>query len=178
MNAFPISNRQLIRRQASTPRLRMPGLAGGLAGLAGGVAMMLSSIALANIYGADLWFQLKAIASLALGPAAVAQAGFVAGPVLLGLAMHLAVSVLLGALFGMMMRSIFRLPSDYGVPAVAGLVFGLALWLIAYLAVPAFVPQLMAIYAPAWIMQHIVYGTVTGMVEAALRPRPYATIGR
>lgn len=176
MNAFPVPNRHLMQRQSVAPLPRVPGLAGALAGLAGGIAMALGSIALAGLYGADLWFQLKAIASLVLGSAAVAQAGFVAGPVLLGLAIHLAASALLGALFGATIRYL-RLPSDYGVPAVAGLVFGLLLWLLAYMTVPALIPQLMAVYAPAWIMQHIIYGTVTGMAHAALRPRPYAAMG-
>ena len=68
-----------------------------------------------------------------------------------------------------------RLPSDFGMPAVTGLVSGLMLWLAAYIRVPVLAPQLMGIYAPAFIIQHIVYGTVTGLVYSVLRPQPYAT---
>jgi hypothetical protein len=94
--------------------------------------------------------------------------------VLLGLALHLAASVLLGMLFTFVSRRLLRLPSDYGAPAISGLVFGLLIWLVAYLVVPVLLPQLMSVYAPNFIIQHIVYGTVAGMVHAGLRPSPYA----
>ncbi|MDQ2997954.1 MAG: hypothetical protein M3R61_12990 [Chloroflexota bacterium] len=121
--------------------------------------MILSAALLAGVKGYDVWFQLKSIAGLVLGPVAIAQAGFVAGPVLLRLTLYLALSALLGAIFAIGMRKILRLPSDFGLPVVAGLVFGLLLWLGAYLALPALLPQLIAFYAPAFIMQYIVYGT-------------------
>jgi hypothetical protein len=174
MNALPMSNRSMVERRTPAPPADAWGLGGAIAGLFGGLAMITAAALLAGSYGYDTWFQLKAIASLALGPAAVAQVGFVVGPVLLGLAIHLAVSALLGALFAISTRRILRLPSDFGAPAVSGLVFGLLIWLVAYLAVPALLPQLMAVYAPAFILQHIIYGTVTGLVHARLRPSPYA----
>ena len=95
------------------------------------------AMVLAGWYGYDIWVPLKAIAGFVLGPSAMAQVGFMAGPVLLGLLIHLAVAALLGAVFGLVTRNVLRLPSDYGVPAVVGLVFGLLLWLVAFLAVPA-----------------------------------------
>jgi hypothetical protein len=44
------------------------------------------------------------------------------------------------------------------------------------LALPTLLPQLVAVYAPAFIIQHIVYGTVTGLLYGLLRPQPYASI--
>jgi hypothetical protein len=176
MNAQAMIKRQPAQRLAPAPQPDIFGMGGARAGVAGGIAMILSTALLAGVKGYDIWFQLKSIAGLALGPAAIGQAGFVAGPVLLGLAMHLALSALLGMIFAISMRKILRLPSDFGLPVVAGLVFGLLLWLGAYLALPALLPQLIAIYAPALIIQHIVYGTVTGLVYGLLRPQPYATI--
>jgi hypothetical protein len=41
---------------------------------------------------------------------------------------------------------------------------------------PAVLPQLIAIYARAFIIQHIVYGSITGLVYGLLRPQPYASI--
>jgi len=55
--------------------------------------------------------------------------------------------------------------------ALAGLGGGLAMALVAALN-----PLLLAIYAPAFIIQHIVYGTVTGLIYAVLRPQPYASM--
>jgi hypothetical protein len=173
MNAQAMINRQPARWLAPAPNPDVFGMGGAQAGLAGGIAMTLSAALLAGVKGYDIWFQLKSIASLVLGPAAIAQAGFVAGPVLIGLAIHLAISALLGAIFGIGMRQVLRLPSDFGVPVVAGLVFGLLLWLAAFLALPALLPQLIAVYAPAFIIQHIVYGTVTGLVYGVVRPQPY-----
>jgi Family of unknown function (DUF6789) len=175
MNTLSMSGRLPIQRRAVSRYPDMLGLSGALAGLVGGIAMTIGAALLDGSYGYDIWFQLKVIASLVLGPAAIAQAGFVAGAVLVGLLIHLAVSALLGALFGIVTRQILRLPSDFGIPPVTGLVFGLLIWLAAYFVVPALAPQLMAVYAPAFIIQHIIYGTVTSTVYAVLRPQPYAT---
>lgn len=172
MNAQPMITRRPAQR-LPTPQPDAWGMGGAQAGVAGGIAMILSAALLASAKGYDIWFQLKSIAGLALGPAAIGPAGFVAGPVLLGLAIHLALSALLGVIFAIGMRNILRLPSDFGVPLVAGLVFGLLLWLGAYLALPALLPRLIAIYAPDFIIQHIVYGTVTGLLYGLMRPHPY-----
>jgi uncharacterized protein DUF6789 len=176
MSTLSMSTRQLSRPQTTVPLVDGLGLGGALAGLVGGAAMTGVGGLLAEAYGYDGWFQLKVIASMVLGPSAIGPAGFAALPVLVGLVLHLAVAALLGAIFGIVTRRILRLPSDVGMPAVSGLVFGLMLWLAAYLVVPAIAPQLMAIYAPAFIIQHIVYGTVTALVYSVLRPQPYATM--
>jgi hypothetical protein len=176
MNAYMTGNRRPIARQAMAAPIPTGLLqAGAVAGIAGGAAMLSTAALLAAIKGYDIWFQLKAIGALALGPGALAQSGFVAGPVLAGLAIHLVVAALLGALFIFVTRSVLRLPSDYGMPAVTGLMLGMLVWLAAYVAVPTMAPFLMAIAAPAFIIQHIVFGTVAGMVASALRPQPYAT---
>lgn len=63
----------------------------------------------------------------------------------------------------MVARLLLRLPSDHGVPMLTGLVYGLLTWMVAYFVViPALSPQLLAVYAPAFIIQHIVYGVVAG----------------
>ncbi len=142
MNAVSLSNQRLSSRRAVAP---LPGeLArdGMLAGLLGGMAMTTIGVLLALSYGYDVWVPVKALGSLVLGPAALVQAGFVAGPVFAGLLIHLVVAALLGAIFGIVARRFWRLPSDFGVPAVSGLVFGLLVWLVAYLTMPTLLPQL------------------------------------
>ena len=177
-----MTTQMMIKGQPAQRLLPAPsqdafGMGGAQAGFVGGIAMILSAALLAGLKGYDIWFQLKSIGGLILGSSALAQAGFVAGPVLIGLALHLAFSALLGAIFAIGMRHVLRLPSDFGVPLVAGLVFGLLLWLGAFLALPTLLPQLIAIYTPSFIVQHIVYGSVTGLVYGLLRPQPYALIG-
>jgi hypothetical protein len=99
---------------------------------------------------------------------------FARDSLLAGLLIHLIVAALLGGVFIIVTRQIWRLPSDFGVPAVSGLVFGLMVWLAVFLAVSSFLPQLAAIAAPAFIIEYIVYGTLTSLVFARLQPLPYS----
>jgi len=178
MNVVPMSKQALIQRRSVSLLPERLGLAGALAGLGGGLAMTIVSALLTRALDQDLWLQPKVIASLVLGSSATTSAGFAAAPVLLGLLIHLAVAALLGVLFELFMRRITRLPSDYGVPEVAGLAYGLLIWLAAYFIVlPLLAPALLSIYAPALLIQHLVYGAVTGLLYAVLRPQPYASMG-
>ena len=176
MNALSISTRLASRRRSTSSLafLRLLVWDGTRAGLAGGMAMTASAVLLAAAYGSNAWLPLQTIGTLALGPA-LAQAGFVAAPVLAGLLIQLAVSALLGMLFVLITRSIWQLPSDLGVPAVSGLTFGLLVWLAGYLMLPVWLPELMVVVLPAFIMQHIAFGTTLSLVYARLRPQPYAS---
>jgi hypothetical protein len=125
--------------------------------------------------GQDLWHEPKVIASLIFGPDAAAQPGFVAGPALVGSLIHMIVAGLLGALFGVVTRRVLVLTSDFGLPLLAGMIYGLMIWMVAFFViVPVLSPRLLEIYAPAFIVQHIVYGAVTGLLYTWLRPQPYA----
>jgi hypothetical protein len=161
-------------RAAVSPLPDIIGLGGALAGLAGGLAMALVAALISLVQRQDIWHEAKAIAIVVLGPQAAAQAGFVALPVLIGTLIHLIMAMLLGALFGIVTRRWLHLPSDFGIPLVAGLAYGLLIWLIAYFVVlPLVDPWLLESYAPAFVVQHIVYGSVTGLCYAWLRPSPY-----
>ncbi len=150
------------------------GLGGALAGLAGGLAMALVAALISFVEPQDIWREAKAIASVVLGAQAVAKAGFAALPVLIGTLIHLIIAMLLGAIFGIVTRRWLQLPSDFGIPVVAGLAYGLLVWLVAYfVALPVVDPWLLDSYAPAFIVQHIVYGSVTRLCYAWLRPCPY-----
>jgi len=155
-------------RRTIVPLPNIIGLAGALAGLGGGSAMALIGALLTHALDQDRWLQLKVIAGLVLGPAVATQSGFVAGPIVLGALIHLAVAALLGALFEVGMRRI-----AHGIPEVAGLAYGLLIWLAAFFVViPIVSPLLLQIYAPALLIQHLVYGAVTGLLYAMLRPQP------
>jgi hypothetical protein len=150
------------------------GLGGALAGLIGGMAMALVAALISLVERQDIWREAKAIASVVLGAQALAQDGFAAVPVLIGTLIHLIISMLLGALFAIVTRRWLQLPSDFGIPLLAGLSYGLLVWLIAYFVVlPVVDVWLLESYAPAFIVQHIVYGSVTGLCYAWLRPSPY-----
>jgi len=161
-------------RSAASPLPDVIGLGGTLAGLAGGLAMAVVAALLSASMGQDIWHEPKRIAVIVYGPAALAGSGFDPGPVLVGSLMHLLVSALLGALFGIVTRRWLHLTSDFGTPVMAGLVYGLLIWLVAYFVVlPLFNPALLEVYAPAFIIQHVAYGVVLGLVYMWLRPQPY-----
>jgi hypothetical protein len=150
------------------------GLGGALAGLAGGMAMALVAALMSLVQRQDIWHEAKAIASVVLGAQALAQPGFAAVPVLIGTLLHLIVSMLLGALFALVTRRWLQLPTDFGIPLLAGLSYGLLVWLVAYfVALPLVDVWLLESYAPAFLVQQIVYGSVTGLGYAWLRPSPY-----
>jgi hypothetical protein len=174
MQAYTSIERRAMPRH-SAPLAGRVGLAGALAGLGGGLAMALVAALLTGALDQDLWLQPKVIASLVLGSPASEAAGFALGPVALGLLIHLLVAMLLGVLFARFMHRVARLPSDFGVPEVAGVAFGFLIWAAAYFVVlPVAAPGLLSIYAPALLIQHLVYGASTGLVYAWLCPRPYA----
>ncbi len=127
------------------------GLCGALAGLAGGLAMALVAALVSVTQRQDIWHEAKAIAIVVLGAQAAAQAGFAALPVLIGTLIHLIIAMLLGAIFGIVTRRWLQLPSDFGIPVVAGLAYGLLVWLVAYFVVlPVADPWLLDSYAPAF----------------------------
>jgi hypothetical protein len=69
---------------------------------------------------------------------------------------------------------VLRLTSDFGTPLLTGLIYGMLVWMAAYFVIlPVFDPLLLESYAPAFIIQHLVFGLVTGLVYTWLRPYPY-----
>jgi hypothetical protein len=161
-------------RPSVSPLPDVVGLGGALAGLAGGLAMAVVAALISASMGQDIWHEPKRIAAIVYGPAAFDAPGFELGPVLVGSLIHLAVSALLGAIFGIVTRRWLRLTSDFGTPVLAGLIYGLLIWMVAYFFVlPLLNPALLEVYAPAFIIQHVAYGVVMGLVYMWLRPEPY-----
>jgi uncharacterized membrane protein YagU involved in acid resistance len=155
------------------------GLGGGIAGLVGGIAMAIVAAILAASRGNDIWLEAKQIANPLFTTDVGALPGFVAGPVIVGTLIHLFLSIVFGSTYSIIMRRIFKLPSDMGVPVLAGLIFGLTIWMIAYFVVlPIVNPALLDMYQPAFVIQHIVYGIVTGLVYSLVRPLPYSDLAR
>lgn len=154
----------------------IPGLGGAISGLVGGMAMIVTASMITASLGHDIWLEARQIASIFYGSSAFTVSGAIDGPVILGTAVHLLVSALLGAVFGIVSRRWLRLPSDFGTPVLVGMVYGMLTWMLAYfVVVPIVSPALLDTYQPSFIIQNIVYGTVTGLVYTLLRPEPYVT---
>ena len=161
-------------RPAASPLPDIVGLGGAIAGIGGGLAMAIVAALISASIGGDIWQESKEIAAVVYGQTAAAQPGFVAGPVLVGTLLHFLMSALLGAIFGIVVRRILHLTSDFGTPVLVGLIYGFLLWMVAYfITLPLLNPALLDTYAPSFIIQHLVYGAVTGLLYTWLRPEPY-----
>jgi uncharacterized membrane protein YagU involved in acid resistance len=167
---FGRRNIMMPSEQRTSPVPDVLGVAGAIAGIGGGLAMALVGLLIAVALGQDPWLTPKQIAA-ALGGPTTFQAGFELRPVVLGTALHLVVSALLGVLFEVAIRRVFKLPSNFGIPIVTGLIYGLAIWLLAYFVfLPLMNPVLLNVYAPSFIIQNITYGVTLGMLYSYLRP--------
>jgi hypothetical protein len=159
---------------STSPLPDIIGLGGAVSGLAGGLAMAVVAALISLSIDGNIWLESKQIAAVVFGPAVTETPDFVAGPVIVGSLIHILVSVILGALYGILSRRVFKLPSDFGTPVLTGLIYGMVVWMIAYfVALPLMNPTLLETYAPAFIIQNIVYGVATGLVYTVLRPHPY-----
>ncbi|MBC8163611.1 MAG: hypothetical protein H7Z42_20585 [Roseiflexaceae bacterium] len=151
------------------------GLGGAVAGLGAGLVMAALAAVIAGARGVDIWLEAKQIAAPLFPGFDPSVSGFVAGPIIVGTLIHLLLSMVFGATFSIVKRRILKLPSDMGVPVLAGLIYGFALWLLAFFIVlPLINPALLDMYQPAFIGQHLVYGVLLGLFYAMLRPLPYS----
>jgi hypothetical protein len=157
--------------QRVSPLPDIVGLGGAVAGIGGGIAMAFVGFLLALARGDDIWFAPKQIAAAFVATPASNQPGFVFWPVVAGSLAHLVISIVLGAIFGIVTRRFLKLPMNFGIPVVAGLIYGLIIWLIAYFVFfPIMNPTLLQTYAPDFIIQNMTYGVVLGALYSLLRP--------
>lgn len=171
---MPISLASSVGRPVASRLPDVVGLGGTIAGLAGGLAMAIAGALIGAVLGHDIWLEPKQIASIVYGPAAIAQPGFAAGPVLVGTAIHFLVAGALGAIFGVVSHRLLHLTTDFGVPVYIGMTYGMLLWVVNYFGVlPMLNPGFAETYAASFMVQHLIYGAVTGLMYTWLRPEPY-----
>jgi hypothetical protein len=147
--------------------------AGAIGGVAG--ALALSAILMAEtalVLDLGIWAAPKMAYSLVAGPEAVRPA-FEAGPVFIGLAIHLALSIVYGLVFAWLVAEI---PMDLGA---LGALFGFALYALNVVILPAvavhrlghFFPPTTALHAVA-LVQHLVFGLMLAACYRAFRRLP------
>jgi len=136
---------------------------GALSGLSGGIVMVVFAFALGAIIKGDPWLILKLPAAPLLGIVALSVDSS-AQTLLVGASVHVIVSLFWGALFGFTFYGLKK-----GVTVIAGLLFGLAVWIPMYYAVLPIVGHqtITSLSPPMWVMvEHLVFGGVTGLVFA------------
>jgi hypothetical protein len=149
-------------RATRLPDDRRRALGGGaIAGIVGGIALTIALLFGAWMTGASGWVILKFASLPFLSDARVFQPGFEAGPVLLGVTLHFLVSVGWGVLFALFFYGLSR-----GGTVLAGLLWGVVVWLAMYYAVmPLLGLGAIARGAPVWpaLINHLIFGLFVGL---------------
>ena len=130
---------------------------GAIFGVVGSLLIMGIIGALSVASGEGLWLSPRIIASALLGDSAASGAL----PVILGTMIHLASGAMYGLLFARLMP---RMPRPFWM--VAGLVYGISIWLIAYIALPIVVEPIDiddVTYFNVLLLSHLLYGFYLGV---------------
>jgi hypothetical protein len=115
------------------------------------------------VMGKDVWAVARMPASLVAGPSVMEPPGFVPADVLLGLGMHVALGILVGVVYAVL------LPRLGVSPIVGGLIAGAVLYLLGFGLLPAVFPDWLAPFRVPPLMHvieiitHAVYGVVFGL---------------
>lgn len=152
-----MANTTSLRR---TDRARSLG-GGAFAGLVGALAIWAFSALLGWAQQGSLnWSFFKGPALPFLGER-VMSPGFDAGAILLGIIIHLAISIGWGVLFGLLFIGLTR-AATVGVGAAWGVVVWLAMF---YVLLPLVGARVVAVSTPSWIAfaQHLVFGIAVGV---------------
>lgn len=139
---------------------QLPVRFGVIFGLMGSLLVMVVIAILTLAVGEDLWRSPRIIASAVMGE----QASIGVLPIFVGTLIHFASGALYGAIFARVMP---RLPRPYWI--VGGLLFGVAIWVIAVFALPLFVQTgdlRESLYFGALLIAHVVYGLNLGLAGA------------
>lgn len=164
------------RKPPFTQRRALPdivGLGGAVAGFLAGAVMVLLSPILSLLTGISIWQPPKIIAATVYGASIANNTSFEAGPVIMGTLIHFAISIVLGAIFGIIMHRMFHLTTDFGLPALSGLCYGLIIFFFAYFIAPLVNPVVNQYSMAAVIAQNLAFGICLGIFYSMVRPQPY-----
>jgi hypothetical protein len=129
---------------------------GVIAGLLGGIVISVYMLIANFSQGRDIWVGMKMAGAPFLGLERAMVPGFEAGPVLLGLLCHFAVSVAWGALFGYLFYGFSR-----GATLALGLLWGVVVWFgMFYIVLPVvgLAEITKSVPVGAAILEHLVFG--------------------
>lgn len=114
--------------------------AAGVAGFfAGAVLMVLELLWSAFSTGSDPWVVSRMVAAIVLGPDTMQTSGFSLAVVVAAVAVHYLLGVVLGVVLGIIMAP-FHLDSSAGMALLAGLVFGVMVYVVNFYGVQRIFP--------------------------------------
>ena len=140
-------------------------------GLIGGMALAMFAMVVAAAGGTGFWAPVRGITSVIFGDSHYGGS-FAFGSVATGAAIHMMNSVVLGALFAVVVAALLRHASRMTI-WMAGAMYGLAVWLVMVVGVSQGLQGsgLFASAIPewAWAVGHVVFGLMTAMVLTGRR---------
>lgn len=171
MGIDPDANRYEHEHYIPEPRMSWGAIAvwGAAGGLLGGVAMMLLMMVAAAARGHSLFQPLYLIAAT-FHPSWASLSGVAALPILAGIVAYLVIAVILGAVFALVWRFIVPQPLTAAATVIAGMIWGVAVYIVMSFAVLPVVdePLARAVLAPTllvwWLLGHLIFGAITGLV--------------
>lgn len=168
-----MASKQRVRRRARRPRSGHVWGPGAVAGLSGAFVMGLLAMIVAAASGEGFFAPMRLVAGTFLGLGAL-SAGF--GAILLGIVTHLAV----GLGYGVIFAAILGEETGPGMRFVAGLLYGMAIFIVMTLFIMPLVDMLMATRIDVlwFLVYHLVYGFTLALVVPAARARRTAGMRR
>jgi ribose/xylose/arabinose/galactoside ABC-type transport system permease subunit len=139
------------QRQPDWPAAAVAGLA------AGAVLMVLELLWLTWVAGASPWAASHMIAAIVMGPDTLQSSGFSLGVVAVALLAH----YVLGSVFGLVFAAIvapLHLDARVVRLALAGAVFGVALYLLNFYGMVRFFPWFVDWRGTATLVNHVIFG--------------------
>lgn|SRR5487761_2008091 len=154
---------------------------GMIAGLVAGMVMAMFMMIVSALTGMRFLAPLYAIAATFNTSWAMSK-GFVLTPILVGLMLHMVNSALFGMIFTLLAR--LAIPRTLALPggAMVGMLWGIVLLVInQYLVLPLFdAPMATATSSifPWWVVGHLMYGVVLGVIAGVTLGRVASAPGR
>lgn len=130
---------------------------------AGAVVMVLELFWTALVSDSSPWAVSHMLAAVVMGPETLQSPDFSVTVVAVALAAHYA----LGVVFGLMLVAIivhFRLDSSVGMTALAGAVFGAALYLINFYGMTYFFPWFVDWRGSQTLLAHLIFGETAALL--------------
>jgi len=138
---------------------------GALAGMVGGVVMAMWSMIALWLAGTGFWSPLNLIANT-LWRGAPAGAAFSGGALVLGLVVHMMMSMGLGMVLAVGLRTVRQLAASPAALVITGMVFGLVVWAVMQYGIwPAIDAAAAARFTP-WVfaLGHLMFGVATALL--------------
>lgn len=150
---------------------------GAMAGAAGGMVMAMWSMIVLWLAGVGFWSPLNLIAHTVWRGAPLG-ATFSGGALVLGLVIHMMMSMILGMVLAVGVRTVSRLGRNPVTVATTGMVFGLVVWVVMQYVIWKAVDPAAAPLFTAWVfaLGHLMFGAATGLLIGTTSVRQGARV--